>query len=77
MRVRFIETPTVVDHQATEAADQRALQYAPAREVVTDQVGSGHAGQWTVAPTTATVPTRQDTGGRAATVTDHTVDDLD
>ncbi len=76
MRVRFIETPPVVDHQAIDAADQRALQYAPAHEIRTDQVGNGQAAQWTVAPTTATVPTRQDTGGRAATVTDHAVDEL-
>lgn|GEM_PF-230511 len=91
MRVRFILTPPVVDQQATAEREQRPGQYTPAQytsaqyppahytpasAAAGDPVDAGHAAQWTVAPTTATMPPHPDTGGRAAVVSDHSVDEL-
>jgi len=58
VRVRFILTPPVVDHQAAADGEQRAVQYLPAAASVGDQADAGGTALWMVAPTTATAPTR-------------------
>ena len=73
MLVRFVVTPAAVDH---EAADQLSVQYATVPEVAVDPGGVDQPEQWSVAPTTATMPTRTGSDGWAATISEHTVDEL-